>query len=389
MDFIILALVLGGVTWSNHRLAKKQHFSTFSIWSLQGLWVYHLLFSWIFYRFIVLYGGDAQSYWALTADTSRTGDTWMAHWGLGTFFIQWLNYLPAGILGIGFLTGNLLYAALSFIGFRELLCMVRDSSVTFGKSWREKAWVLLLFTPNVHFWTAGIGKEALLWLGLVWVLKGFIQFPRNWIYLSAGILLTFLTRPFSSLIVLTVLLVVLPFQNIFRPYRKWAVMTSALLLLSIAAYKWFQGYTQFGFSSSWVTAMFQEQMAFLRTFNAGSEVPMETYSFPEKLWTVWFRPIWEHEGGIWFLAASLENSFALLLFSLGIWGLIFRKRKTVPLFLIAGSAVGILMCLLYAFTLNNLGIMMRMKSIYMIIFYMTAYFLFLSEGGTKRKGVMR
>jgi hypothetical protein len=154
-------------------------------------------------------------------------------------------------------------------------------------------------------------------------------------------------------------------------------------LLSISAYKWFQGYAQFGFSSSWITAMFQEQMAFLRTFNAGSEVPMETYSFPEKLWTVWCRPIWEHKGGIWILAASLENSFALLLFLLGIGGLIFRKKKTVPLFLIAGSAIGMLMCLLYAFTLNNLGIMMRMKSIYMIIFYITAYFLLLSRSDYK------
>lgn len=376
MDFVILAAVLGGVTLSNHRISKNRQFSRFFTWSLQGLWAYHLLFSWIFYRFVLTNGGDAIGYWELSADPSGSGETWLAHWGLGTFFVQWLNYLPVRILGLEFLTGHFLYAALSFIGFRELLGMLHSQQGEFREGWQEKVWVLLLFSPNLHFWTAGIGKEALLWLGLILVLKGLVNFPRYWLVMCAGILLTFLTRPFSSLILVAVLLLILPFQKFFQPYRKWALMTSALLLLSIGIYKWWQGYNQFGFSLTWIGEMFREQMGFLSAFKARSEVPMETYTLPERMWTVLFRPLWENPGDLWQIAASLENSIAILMMLLGLAGLFLKERRTIPAFLITGTVVWALMCLLFAFTLNNLGIMMRMKSIYMVIFYLTACFLF-------------
>jgi hypothetical protein len=52
-----------------------------------------------------------------------------------------------------------------------------------------------------------------------------------------------------------------------------------------------------------------------------------------------------------------------------------KGKIKIPTFLWAGLIFGLMMALAFAFTLNNLGIIMRMKSTYMVYFYLVGWTL--------------
>jgi hypothetical protein len=119
------------------------------------------------------------------------------------------------------------------------------------------------------------------------------------------------------------------------------------------------------------------QLAFLRGFGAGSELPMEDYTWPQKLWAVFFRPFWMDIKDFWDVAAVLENSISLLLWVVLLVGFLYSwKNKLLlgfPPVFYAGLILAVLMMLVFALTLNNLGIMMRMKSTYTLFCYLPAW----------------
>jgi hypothetical protein len=112
----------------------------------------------------------------------------------------------------------------------------------------------------------------------------------------------------------------------------------------------------------------------LEGFGAGSEFPMASYSWPRKIWTIAFLPLDPGNRSIWHIAAAIENGLSLLLLaSAGISWIALGKKTPLPSFLVYGMAVGILLSLAYALTLNNLGILMRMKCFYLIFFLLAGW----------------
>ncbi|MCH6202093.1 hypothetical protein MMU07_21125 [Aquiflexum sp. LQ15W] len=349
---------------------------------LQVLCVYHFLFAIVFHHYLLKNGGDAIRYWDLTADLSQKASTWGEYWGRGTFFLQWFNFLPSKVFGLGFLFGNVLYAFISFFGIREIYLVAVKYWPVSSPKWIEMGWLGLFFLPNLHFWSAGVGKEAFLILGLGVAIRGFSDWPRHWILVIIGTLLSFWVRPVAGLALgLVVWAAILLHKEISVPYKAGL---SLLVLVAgiVAVQRIYVAMHLEEYSFSALRAFSAGQMSFLREFGAGSEVDMEGYSWGEKLWTVFFRPFWTDIRDFWDVASVMENSFALLLFIGFVIGTVYswftKKVNSVPYVFYLGIALTILMGIVFTLTLNNLGIMMRMKSTYMLLCYLGAWRVFYS-----------
>lgn len=297
----------------------------------------------------------------------------MEHWGLSTFFVQWLNYIPSRVLGLSYASGNLLYSCVSFLGFWKLIQLGYQAWGRHGDHWMSRTWVIVLFLPNIHFWTGGVGKETLLWVGLVYALAFFQnlgRFPSG----SLAIFLSFAVRPLNGAVLLVMLGIRLITTKSTQISGKW-IWTGVLLLLILGAgYRLLYQTHMPSLTFAALEEFSKGQFAFLEGFSAGSEVPMDSYSWPRRIWTITFLPLDLGNGSIWHIAAAVENGFSLLLlFLAGIRWIGAGGKVSFPAFLLYGIAVGGMLILAYGLTLNNMGIIMRMKSFYMPFFLLAGW----------------
>ncbi|SNS22895.1 hypothetical protein SAMN06295967_105200 [Belliella buryatensis] len=363
------------MAYANHRIAKRNNLTRYENLSLQFLFIYHLLFTWIFTSFLNSHGGDAIKYWNLVADASQEAQTWMQYWGNRTFFIQWLNYLPSKFAGLNFWAGNMLYALCSFLGFRILfIYLIKNSHKDLAISWKGFLLWILLF-PNIHFWTSGVGKEALLFTAACYALIGFTAIHKHYLQISLAILLAWWVRPVFGAALIPVFYFALYQSSAFKKSHKIlisALVTAILLyftyqltiMMHLEAYD-FKGLQDF----------ISSQFLFLENFQATSEIPMGQYNLFEKLIALFFRPFWHEINGFWYFAAAVENTTFLLLLIFAFYKSIRNNASQIPPALIYGVLYGLILASLLIFSMNNLGIIMRMKSTYMIFLYITAAFI--------------
>ncbi|EON76041.1 hypothetical protein ADIS_3169 [Lunatimonas lonarensis] len=334
------------------------------------LLLYHLLFTVLFHHYLLTHGGDSIAYWQLSITNYRPALGWMDYFEYGNFFMQWLTYVPARVMGLSYLTGNLLFSLVGFLGFVELLRLGLTHWGWEKGSLLKNAWVLALFIPSAHFWTAGVGKEAVLWLGTIWVLKGNTNLWKNGHWLLLGLFLTGMTRPIHGAVLILITTVYqLQDRKILNSPFRWPVIALSAVGGAFLLYILLRQTHLSAWSLAAIYDFFNSQLEFLAGFQAGSYIPMHEYTWPVRLWTVLFRPHLGESVGIWRWAAALENSFLLLLsltaLGTGVWK---RTLLNPPHFVLQGLILGIAMLLLYSVTLNNLGIITRMKSILLPFF---------------------
>ncbi len=313
-----------------------------------------------------MYGGDAMRYWELTAKIPE-GSGWLAHWGTRTDFIQFLNYIPSKTLGLPFLVGNLLYGLLSLAALAILWQLVWKHFPKPANTLTHYLLISLFFFPNLHFWTAGVGKEAIAFFGLTLFVLGCQHLNKYALASIAGIVISFLIKPQQGWILLAVLLPLLAYSPHLSKKPKLtylAVGAAALALCTV--YIW----QITGIRGLDVSSYTGEQMEFLDTFQAGSTIPMDSYSWPVKLFSFYLRPFWEGSS-VYYVFASVEN--ILIALALLGSGLLFWTKEKMPVFVLMGLASLLIISIIYILTLNNLGIIMRMKSIYIPFLYFSGW----------------
>lgn len=351
--------------WKDKRIA----------WQSLGLWIYHLFFTIFFFQYIQDEGGDAIRYWAITADTSQYANSWMGHFGFSTFFIQWINYLPSKILGLSFFSGNVFYGFLSFWAFFYFLKIIAYYFPIEKKGhWTNWLPFLILWFPGIHFWTAGVGKETFVILGSAGLWWYSLNLPKRWVELGLFWILLLLVKPLVGLLFIFPLGWIVWTQLDWTWLRKLSILVF-LLLSCIYPLSWLLQYSHLdSISISELTEFSRSQFEFLESFGANSQIPMLEYNFFEKVITIWFRPfIWESWNFYSFLF-SLENS--LILFLTLCAGFVFfqgqnQKLRTVAPYL----AIFIGMSLVFSFTLNNFGLIYRMKSVWLPFLYISLVWL--------------
>ena len=383
MDFILLfilifflnKLFISNIVNNNPNLSIKL---------LNNLFFYHLFFFGVYYVTTIFSPSDSKEYYK---NASEIGSNFSLFQFSGTQFIDNFAALFAS-LGLSFESMMLLFSCFGYIGFVYAYVFFRENIPVDVKVFkRYDLLTLLLFLPNMHFWTASLGKGSLIFMGLM-IFAVAIKKPRQRIIiLLIGGFFVYMIRPPVMLFVLSGVMV-----GLLTGREKLGVGTRIILVLASLAFLFsasttILGVIQIDSNSENVVDDFQDyataQSDRLES-SAGSGVAMQSYPLPFKFFTFWFRPLFVDSPGILGLFSSAENLVYLLLF-LKICNLRFIGFIRKAPYMVKTSAITFLLAS-YAmtFVMSNLGIIMRQKTMVMYFGFFVVYY-FLAEEQFKKE----
>ena len=285
----------------------------------------------------------------------------------GNIFVKLLSIFD--ILSFGHYYINVIfYSFISMFGPMAIFRVMND--IFPGK----KLAVLLatFFIPSFIYWTSGLHKEGLIFLGVSMIIyhlyfgwkQGKYTVSR-WLGIIGGLLILFVLRNFLMLLVLPAIVAWLIASR--RPNYSLAIFTSVYLLFGVLFFTLRYVDKRFDFPQ----AVVDKQQAFLQMQGGASTIPIKELqatfaSFvkntPQAITLSFFRPYPSDVHHLLSLAASIEINFLLLLFILS---LMFPKKNgpspRTPIYLSAFLCFSILLAI--GFSINNLGAIVRYRSI--------------------------
>jgi len=344
------------------------------------LWVFHLLIS-VYFCFFVF--GDNIGYW-------RAGQhlTWQSAIPLlfeakGTYFMHGFNYFFSGFLQMDYLSNTLLYGLLGFWGLLYFY-RISDEVIPLNSQLGQfKLFPLLFYLPMLHFWSASIGKDTLLFWAIGMFAYGLLNIPKRFLLIAFGFAFAYLVRPHVALLLVAAFGLAFLWDNRTAVWKR-TVMGAIMLAGAVVMLPTVLEYVKLEeVSVESITDYSERRADGLSRSHTGSSVDISSYPPPLKWFTFLFRPLFFDVNGIPALVASFENLFLLLLFFKVLGNkpiLAFRRApfviKGLTLFLILGTV-------LMSGALGNLGVMIRMRN--MFLPGMLIYFLWVLSYAQVRK----
>ena len=368
--FLILVLFL--ITQGLFSSLSKKH-TFFSKKLMNQLFWYHIVFLGIYYSYTIFNRSDSKMYFIRP---QREDWGWFEFFGTSTTFIDFLSYPFINFLGFNYEMMMVLFAWMGYLGFVYAYLFFRENipvKITVFKNF--DLLTLILFFPNMHFWTASLGKGAPIFLGLMMFAYAIKSTKSRLMTLIIGSILIYFIRPHVFLFVAvgTVLGYMSGKEKISfgRKLFIYIVMIGGLLLvqdtiLGMAGLEGSEDLVE-GFED------FSEDRSGSLS-SSGSGVDMSSYPLPLKLFTFWFRPLFFDAPGILGLITSVENLMYLLLFVkiLKKDFITFIKNSTVVVKM--SLVVFFLSSFAMTFVMSNLGIIMRQKSMVMYFAFFVIYY---------------
>lgn len=369
MDIVYIIISLSLAFWfpsfyfkKNEKRYQKQ---------LQWLIGYHFFFGIVFYFFTRDSGGDAWGYWTVAQKMSFEDFKFFLFQSEGTRFMEAFNYPFANVLNMGFLANTLFYTMLgAFALVFFFLIAIRSVPYNF-KFWRLSMFPAIFYLPNLHFWSAGLGKDTLLFLCVALFAYG-LQSPMKRIPLLAiSIVLSYLIRPHITLFLLMAFGVSYLLSGKIPVFRR--VLFSVLLVGAgiVILPQVLEFIKVDSFTAEALSARAETQAGSL-TVGSGSAVDISSYSFPLQVLTFLYRPLFFDADNFGAILSSFDNLMLLLLtffaFRYKPWSTFWKAPFVIKAFLL----FGIIGTIAFAPTLGNLGIMIRQKNMFTpgILIYM-------------------
>lgn len=284
--------------------------------------------------------------------------------GLSTQFVIWLVQTMKEWFGGSYLDYFLLFQATGTWGAVFILRSYRD--VFDDARTHQPGFLLLtLLLPGIHFWTAFIGKDGLLFLAAALVVWGTINLKNRWLAIGVGVAVMILVRPHIALLAVTALLAAIFFDRQTKPLTKMAmgVLAAGGFVVAAATVR-----STFGIDVSNVDAVSDY---ITRTSKISDVVEGSTnvsgLGFPAKLFSLMFRPFFFDSGGtLPSLIASVENALLMLfcfyaLYRVKLLILLFRRVFYIRFAVIYAAMVTVLLAMIY----YNVGLGLRQKTMVM------------------------
>ena len=283
--------------------------------------------------------------------------------GMGTRFVIYMVQYLKDILGGTYLDYFLLFQAFGFWGVVLMMRIFEEIHIELGTK-QSPFTYLLFFLPNIHFWTSAIGKDAPLFLAASLAVWSAMQLRRRFIAFGLSILIMVLFRPYIALAALMALAL-----SAFIDPRNSVGTKLVLLLAAFAAVVPVLGTVENTFrvdvtSAESVSDFFQYQSEISAQDEGGSAVVGASY--PVRIFSLLFRPLFVDANGAFGLIASLENLFLMfILFQmLRNFGSVKKLVRSV-FFVRFGSIFAVVLILLLGFVYYNVGLGLRQKVMFM------------------------
>ena len=378
MDFLIVLILIiifnqifiSGIVRSHSFVSKKL---------LNNLFLFHLLFFIIYFAYSTNNRSDSMLYFIRA---TNIGNEWDILSTTSTHFIENFS-APFVFLGLSYYSMMFLYSWFGYLGFIFSYLYFKESIPinvkVFGKI---DLLTLLLFLPNMHFWTNSLGKGSLIFMGLMMFTYA-VKKPKNRIVLLLiGGFFVFKIRPAVMLFVLVgVMIGLLTGREKISGALRFFIIVGAVGFL-YAASSTILHVANLENSENVVEDFnkFSEVTSTRLENSSGSGVSMNNYPLPLKLFTFWFRPLFIDSPSAIGIFSSVENLVYLLLF-LKICNQRFLKFLRKSTSMVKMSAVTFFTSsFALTFVMSNLGIIMRQKSMVMYFgFFVIYYFLAMEE----------
>jgi hypothetical protein len=337
-----------------------------SIELMNKLYLYHALFWLIYYLYALNNASDSHGYFERTLEL----EAWLSSYGTDTKFIEFIAYPFINLFRFSYEAVMYLFSWFGYLGFVYFYIFFKENIKTKVRLWGIDLVTLLLFLPNMHFWTASLGKGSLIFLGIAMFAYSMRVPQKRLPALIVGSLIVFNIRPHMFLFLgAGAVMGYFTGKERVPMYKKILVYVAfagaiALFYDQILAVAGLNEDNLFGSFEE-----FAESRASNLNESAGSGVDMNSYPLPMKLFTFWYRPLFIDAPGALGLFVSLENVFYLYLtFKLFDKDFIrYLKNSTslvkMSLTIFFSSSIAL------SFVMANLGIASRQKS-------MVMYFLF-------------
>jgi hypothetical protein len=376
IDFVFVFFLLFVI---NKILLKSlsDKFSFFDKKLMNRLYWYHLLFFLIYYTYATFNASDSKSYYF---DASIPREDLMGLFLTGTKFIVFIAN-PFVQLGFSYITMMLIFSWMGYVGFVFAYLYFQENitvNVTVFKKYDLLK--LLLFLPNMHFWTASLGKGSLIFFGLMLFIYA-LRFPQKRLFaLLFGGFLVYMIRPHVMLFVLVGVIV-----GIVTGKSKLGIGIKVLILAVSIAFL-------FAAKNSILSvASLQESENVIQDFDqfaaqqsgrlvsSGSGVDMSNYPLPFKFFTFWFRPLFIDSPSAMGIFSSIENLIYLLLFFKILNKRFLKFIFKAPYLVKTSLIIFVLSSFALTFVMSNLGIIMRQKSMVMYFGFFVIYYFLASE----------
>lgn len=349
--------------------AKQHRF--FSKDLANKIFLYHLVFALIYYAYTIFNRSDSGAYFNRTLSK----DLWWNSFRTGTPFIDFISWPFINILSFNYEMMMLLFSWFGYIGFIYAYLFFRENIPVKVKILNVDLLTLLLFLPNMHFWTASLGKGAPIFMSLMMFVYAIKDPKRRWLPLLIGAFITYFIRPHVFLFVAAGTVLGFMTGNEKMAFWKKLIIYFGLIgslilvqdtILEIAGLNetenLIEGFEDFSGDRATELA------------KSGSGVDMANYPLILKLFTFWFRPLFLDAPGLLGLIVSLENLFYLFLFIQILKKDFIGFLKRSPISVKMSLTIFLLASLALSFVMSNLGIIMRQKSMVMYFLFFVIYY---------------
>lgn len=362
--FFILNQAIFAVYRKRHSFLDKK--------KLNLLYLYHLIFYGVYTWYAYNNPSDSKAYY----DTiERHSGSWFELFGTDTAFIHFLAY-PFYSIGFSYDMLMLTFAWFGYLGFVYAYLFFREKiPIKINVFKKIDLFTLILFFPNMHFWTASLGKGSAIFLGLMMFTYAIIK-PKSRVFLLIlSSIIIFYIRPHVFLFVAvgTVLGYMSGEEKIpfWQKAFVFIALGGALILVQdqILAVMGLQ-------DSENIIADFQEQSEERSEdlSQSGSGLDLNSYPLPFKLFTFWFRPLFIDAPNILGLIVSAENLIYLLLFIKILRKDFIKFIRKAPSVVKMSLVIFLTTSLAMTFIMSNLGIIMRQKQMVMYYLFFVIYY---------------
>lgn len=331
---------------------------------LKNLWYYHLFFGFAFMLYTSNFGGDALKYWSKYG--YHYGNTLQDYLqgGEGTAFIHLLNYPFVHIVELSYFTGTVIYSFIGYLGVLYFYLSASDLIKSNVKIYGINLFPAVFYLPNLHFWSAGVGKDTLSFFCIGIFLYSSTTLKTRFPGILLSLFLLYNIRPHMAVFLLVAFGLGALIDGKLKRSSKIA-MSLAFAVAAILLFDNVMSYVKLDeVSTESIEQYSDKRVTLLSQGNTGSSVDITSYPLPLKVFTFLYRPLFFDAHNLTSLLASFENAILLLLSYLLIKSKPYASFKLAPyqikaliLFIIIGSIA-------FSSTMGNTGIMMRMKNMF-------------------------
>lgn len=327
------------------------------------LFFYHSVMAMTYYLYALFNPSDSKAYFTQVL-MQQKGSNWFSYFGTSTDFIEFIAFGLVNNLGFNYESSMVFFAWIGYLGFVFFYILFREQITTVPTILGFDAIKLIFLLPNLHFWSASMGKGSVIFFGFGLFFFALSKPGSRLIAMLLAGWIIYMIRPH----IFFVLLIAIALGYSFS-FRGVTILMRAVILViavSLLVYIYEDILALAGLENEFIfDADFSHRASELSKSTSGIDIT--SYSIPEKLFAFCFRPLFFDAPGVLGFIVSFENLFYLVFFlnllrPKGFSYLFSSDAMVKTSFL---TFLGVSLAL--AQITGNLGIAMRQKSQVMIL----------------------